>query len=161
MVIRSARARNELERWQPANGMRRGGYELTEEVREALEPLRVAERAHLDLHTRRRLRAARDTEEGLTTERQSHAKTMSDQPASERADLVGVGVADEQDLERVGEHHPAVLPLVAARADELHIPASRRRHHSSTRSPSPSCDLSSPNGGLDWLADWGARLKRS
>ena len=31
------------------------GSELTEEVREAVEPLRVAERAHADLHTRRRL----------------------------------------------------------------------------------------------------------
>jgi hypothetical protein len=41
--------------------------ELTKEVREAFEPLRVAERADLDLHASRRLRTARDTVVGLTS----------------------------------------------------------------------------------------------
>uniref|UniRef100_A0A0A9HJS7 Uncharacterized protein n=1 Tax=Arundo donax TaxID=35708 RepID=A0A0A9HJS7_ARUDO len=106
---------------------------MLEEVREALEPLRVAERAHLDLHARRC--------------------------------LVGVGVADKEALERVGEHHAAVLPLVAPRADELHIAAPHswrrrrhRRHLDSLPIPRPPCrpplgrdpPLASPSGGLDW-----------
>lgn len=40
--------------------------------------------------------------------------------------LVGLGIADEEDLQAVGEDDPPVLPLVAAGLQDLHFRSSQR-----------------------------------
>ena len=61
------------------------------------------------------------------------AKPRSVHPSPiEVADLIGVGVADEQALERVGEHDAAVPTLVVAGPDDLDVPG-RGRHRRGQR----------------------------
>jgi len=58
------------------------------------------------------------------------AKPRSVHPSPiEVADLIGVGVADEQALERVGEHDAAVPTLVVAGPDDLDVPGRGRGRH--------------------------------
>jgi len=61
------------------------------------------------------------------------AKPRSVHPSPiEVADLIGVGVADEQALERVGEHDAAVPTLVVAGPGDLDVPG-RGRHRRGQR----------------------------
>lgn len=105
-----ATRKSEMSGWDGEAGGVRRAVELTEEVREALEPLRVAERAHLDLHARRRLSRAGSRAEREVSNQINRANERTNRPSayehsppryrSERrpetgTDLICVGVADE------------------------------------------------------------------
>ena len=103
-------------------------------MREPLQTIGIAEVPHRNTHRRRRLEkqieihGPNQNPEPIAKPRRVHPS-----PIESIADLVGVGVADEQALERVGEHHAAVPALVVAGLGDLDAPRRSSRHRRGRR----------------------------
>jgi len=95
------------------------------------------------------------------------AKPRSVHPSPiEVADLIGVGVADEQALERVGEHDAAVPTLVVAGPDDLDVPGRGQRRGGAVGRVAGGVSLAGPRihrGGVAaaGFADETSRPRRS